>query len=165
MDIRSQLKGLSESNVYGSGIYLTCGKSQQATYKLQVDEVKLHKSQKPGGKTFCHLIFSVLETSEPDTHPKGQKVTVTQDMGNTQIAFPALLRFCLAAMGIDPNDSKAVTDAKAAKEADGTPSVDALMVAAIEQNALKGKVVGAVASKHTTQKNAVIDRVTFEVAR
>jgi hypothetical protein len=70
-------------------------------YTLRIIETRQTENPKTG--EWYHVDFEVLDTSVPDVHPVGSKVTYLQGFSGKSmtVGMPKIKRFCMCAVGTD----------------------------------------------------------------
>lgn len=97
--------GIENAEIFERGTYLP----PDGTYYLKVNRTLTKDTQNSGPAFIAE--FVVIHSEHEDVKP-GQKKSWFQSLKNKNIAFPAILEFMAALLGIDAKDKEAFSDFK-----------------------------------------------------
>ena len=97
--------GIENADVFERGSYLP----PDGLYFLRVNKTLVKKTQRSGPAFIAE--FTVLHSTHDDVR-EGQKKSWFQGLKDTNVAYPAILEFMAALLGIDKNDKEEFDDFK-----------------------------------------------------
>jgi hypothetical protein len=151
----SRFGGMRNAEAYGSGNYFDVSKGQEGEYDCSIKAVTWNPQGRKGALVI--LEFVVQRSTSPQV-PVGTIKSVTYNTTtNPEIAWPQLLCFLGACLGLDPSnkDHLQVINTNVRDDA------ERLMEQACDHHAFDGKVIHISVMPHTTRDKRVVSRTKF----